>query len=301
MDHVKAKCCRIRSSKHWNRELPVLFTVTNFEFANANHMTLLASMYLFFFFSKSTTYSVGSCTFMSQCASVNQCRHGLWVLEFGNVVSKVVGGFGRGAILGRTGCHQHADPFCSQSSRPSPILYNPWSTILSEAIVNANAFVLSPSNTLFSLESESPRMHPSIQSAGSLIVSAAAQLMMHDVCEAHTIGATRLCSTSRATTSSTSTASLTTRRSSRAYAPQSGSCSTPVSYSPTRKRRLLVASAPMALGKVKSSVQNHTWSFAYPASPLHKENLWHKSDSSAHLPTFAYDILNTDTTRTNSR
>ncbi|KAH8997396.1 hypothetical protein EDB92DRAFT_1420281 [Lactarius akahatsu] len=133
------------------------------------------------------------CGFMSQYASVNQCRRvggsvcGCWNLEV--VVSKVVGGFGhfgvagRGAILGRTGCHQHADPFYSpfqQISGPSPILYGPWSTILSEAIINANAFILSPSNTLFSLESESPRMYPSIQSAGSLIVSTAAQLMMCD-------------------------------------------------------------------------------------------------------------------------
>ncbi len=46
-----------------------------------------------------------------------------------------------------------------------------------EAVVNANAFVFPSSNAPFSLESEAPRMHPSIQSAGSLITSAAAQLM----------------------------------------------------------------------------------------------------------------------------
>jgi hypothetical protein len=46
-----------------------------------------------------------------------------------------------------------------------------------EATVNANAFALPSSNTPFSLESEAPRMHPIIQSAGSLITSAAAQLM----------------------------------------------------------------------------------------------------------------------------
>ncbi|KAH8980527.1 S-adenosyl-L-methionine-dependent methyltransferase [Lactarius deliciosus] len=46
-----------------------------------------------------------------------------------------------------------------------------------EAAVNTNAFVLPSSNQPFNLESEAPRMHPSIQSAGSLITSAAAQLM----------------------------------------------------------------------------------------------------------------------------
>jgi hypothetical protein len=46
-----------------------------------------------------------------------------------------------------------------------------------EEVLAANALVLSSSNAPFSLESESPRMHPSIQSAGSLITSAAAQLM----------------------------------------------------------------------------------------------------------------------------
>ena len=46
-----------------------------------------------------------------------------------------------------------------------------------ETVVNDNAYVLPSSNAPFSLESETPRMHPSIQSAGSLITSAAAQLM----------------------------------------------------------------------------------------------------------------------------
>ncbi|KAH9007906.1 hypothetical protein EDB84DRAFT_1682136, partial [Lactarius hengduanensis] len=46
-----------------------------------------------------------------------------------------------------------------------------------EAAVNTNAFVLPSSNQPFNLQSEAPRMHPSIQSAGSLITSAAAQLM----------------------------------------------------------------------------------------------------------------------------
>ena len=46
-----------------------------------------------------------------------------------------------------------------------------------EAAVNANAFTLPSSNVSFSLESEAPRMHPSVQSAGSLITSAAGQLM----------------------------------------------------------------------------------------------------------------------------
>ncbi|KAH9054234.1 O-methyltransferase [Lactarius vividus] len=46
-----------------------------------------------------------------------------------------------------------------------------------EAAVNANAFVLPSSNTAFSFQSEAPHMHPSIQAAGSLITSAAAQLI----------------------------------------------------------------------------------------------------------------------------
>jgi hypothetical protein len=43
-----------------------------------------------------------------------------------------------------------------------------------EEVLSANAFVLPSSNAL---ESEAARMHPGIQSAGSLITSAAAQLM----------------------------------------------------------------------------------------------------------------------------
>ncbi|KAH9033352.1 S-adenosyl-L-methionine-dependent methyltransferase [Lactarius pseudohatsudake] len=46
-----------------------------------------------------------------------------------------------------------------------------------EAAVNTNAFVLPSPNQPFNLQSEAPHMHPSIQSAGSLITSAAAQLM----------------------------------------------------------------------------------------------------------------------------
>ncbi|KAF8259745.1 S-adenosyl-L-methionine-dependent methyltransferase [Lactarius quietus] len=46
-----------------------------------------------------------------------------------------------------------------------------------EEVITTNAFVLPTSNTPFSLESEAPRMHPSVQSAGSLITSAAAQLV----------------------------------------------------------------------------------------------------------------------------
>ncbi|KAH9024031.1 S-adenosyl-L-methionine-dependent methyltransferase [Lactarius deliciosus] len=46
-----------------------------------------------------------------------------------------------------------------------------------ETIVNANSLILPSSNQPFNLDSEAPRMHPSIQSAGSLITSAAAQLM----------------------------------------------------------------------------------------------------------------------------
>lgn len=46
-----------------------------------------------------------------------------------------------------------------------------------EGVLTANASVLPSSNTPFSPESESPRMHPDIQSAGTLITSAAAQLM----------------------------------------------------------------------------------------------------------------------------
>ncbi|KAI9441018.1 S-adenosyl-L-methionine-dependent methyltransferase [Lactarius indigo] len=46
-----------------------------------------------------------------------------------------------------------------------------------EEVLSANALVLPPSNAPFSLESEASRMHPSIQSAGLHITSAAAQLM----------------------------------------------------------------------------------------------------------------------------
>lgn len=46
-----------------------------------------------------------------------------------------------------------------------------------EATVTSNAFIFPSSDVPFSLESEAPRMHPSIQSAGSLIASASAQLM----------------------------------------------------------------------------------------------------------------------------
>jgi len=46
-----------------------------------------------------------------------------------------------------------------------------------EAAVNANAFTFPSPKTPFSFESEAPHMHPSIQAAGSLITSAAAQLM----------------------------------------------------------------------------------------------------------------------------
>ncbi|KAH9167773.1 S-adenosyl-L-methionine-dependent methyltransferase [Lactarius sanguifluus] len=46
-----------------------------------------------------------------------------------------------------------------------------------ETVINANSLVLPSSDKAFNLESEAPRMHPSIQAAGSLITSAAAQLM----------------------------------------------------------------------------------------------------------------------------
>jgi hypothetical protein len=46
-----------------------------------------------------------------------------------------------------------------------------------EAAVKANAFTFPSSNVPVSLESEAPRMHPTIHSAGSFITSAAAQLM----------------------------------------------------------------------------------------------------------------------------
>ncbi|KAF8486791.1 S-adenosyl-L-methionine-dependent methyltransferase [Russula ochroleuca] len=45
-----------------------------------------------------------------------------------------------------------------------------------EAVVTANSFTYPSADSTFSLESEAPRMHPVIQSAGSLITSAAAQI-----------------------------------------------------------------------------------------------------------------------------
>jgi hypothetical protein len=45
-----------------------------------------------------------------------------------------------------------------------------------EAVVVANSFTYPSADSTFSLESEAPRMHPDIQSAGSLITSAAAQI-----------------------------------------------------------------------------------------------------------------------------
>jgi len=46
-----------------------------------------------------------------------------------------------------------------------------------ETAVAANSFNFPSPNAPFSLESEAPRMHPDIVSAGSLITSAAAQLI----------------------------------------------------------------------------------------------------------------------------
>lgn len=46
-----------------------------------------------------------------------------------------------------------------------------------EGVVSANSFTFPSPDSKFSLESEAPRMHPAIQSAGALITSAAAQLM----------------------------------------------------------------------------------------------------------------------------
>ena len=45
-----------------------------------------------------------------------------------------------------------------------------------EAACAANSFTYPSPDSTFTLESEAPRMHPAIQSAGSLITSAAAQL-----------------------------------------------------------------------------------------------------------------------------
>ena len=46
-----------------------------------------------------------------------------------------------------------------------------------EAAVTANSFTFPSPDSMFSLETEAPRMHPAILSAGSLITSAATQLM----------------------------------------------------------------------------------------------------------------------------
>jgi hypothetical protein len=46
-----------------------------------------------------------------------------------------------------------------------------------EAAVTANSFTIPSVDSTFTVESEAPRMHPDILSAGSLITSAAAQLM----------------------------------------------------------------------------------------------------------------------------
>jgi len=46
-----------------------------------------------------------------------------------------------------------------------------------EAVVSANSFTFPSPDSTFNLESEAPRMHPDIQLAGSLITSAAAQLI----------------------------------------------------------------------------------------------------------------------------
>ena len=46
-----------------------------------------------------------------------------------------------------------------------------------EAAVTANSFTIHSADSLFTVESEAPRMHPDILSAGSLITSTAVQLM----------------------------------------------------------------------------------------------------------------------------
>ena len=46
-----------------------------------------------------------------------------------------------------------------------------------EEVTAANSFIFPSPDSTFSPESEAPRMHPAIQSAGSLIASAAAQLI----------------------------------------------------------------------------------------------------------------------------
>jgi hypothetical protein len=46
-----------------------------------------------------------------------------------------------------------------------------------EAVVSANSFIFPSPDSTFSLESDAPHKHPDIQSATSLITSAAAQLI----------------------------------------------------------------------------------------------------------------------------
>jgi hypothetical protein len=46
-----------------------------------------------------------------------------------------------------------------------------------EAVVSANSFIFPSPDSTFSLESDAPHKHPAIQSATSLITSAAAQLI----------------------------------------------------------------------------------------------------------------------------
>ena len=46
-----------------------------------------------------------------------------------------------------------------------------------EGVVSANSFTFPSPDSTFSPESEAPRLHPAIQSAGALITSAAAQLI----------------------------------------------------------------------------------------------------------------------------
>ena len=46
-----------------------------------------------------------------------------------------------------------------------------------EQVATANCFTFPSPDSTFSLETEAPRMHPAIQSAGSLIASAAGQLI----------------------------------------------------------------------------------------------------------------------------
>jgi hypothetical protein len=46
-----------------------------------------------------------------------------------------------------------------------------------EEVTTANSFTFPSPDSTFSPESEAPRMHPAIQSAGSLIASAAGQLI----------------------------------------------------------------------------------------------------------------------------